>query len=165
MQGALLLNVVLTLHDIQDVEAFCTRIAETRRQHNPHDHEDLTAYLIEECYFLSTRYQPGGITFSTYARTTLTRRITDWLRQRHVDTRYPSNTQWSFDSYERLNTEQGVHGSDTTRKQRNELNRALPQTHRDPAAHGNPHDLVRTLRTRSSDEAWRPHIRSQTLPR
>lgn len=81
-----MLNGTLTLHDIKDVEAFCTTIANTR-PHNTEDHEDLTAYLIAECWILSKRYNHRHqITFSTWAGNTLRKRIIDWERQRHERT-------------------------------------------------------------------------------
>jgi hypothetical protein len=37
---------------------------------------------------LSLRFEPGGISFSTYAGTTLRKRLVDWQRQRFRRTRY-----------------------------------------------------------------------------
>lgn len=86
-----MLTGTLELHDITDVEAFCTTIANGRlRQYNELDQEDLIAYLIAQCWILSKRYKPGGISFSTYAGTTLRRRIIDWIRTNKHDTRYPT---------------------------------------------------------------------------
>jgi DNA-directed RNA polymerase specialized sigma24 family protein len=86
-----MLNGTLTLHGIRDTEAFCTHILQNAKlQLTEHDRQDLLTYLIEECWILSTRYQPGGITFSTYAGHTLRNRITDWLRTNKQDHRYPT---------------------------------------------------------------------------
>jgi DNA-directed RNA polymerase specialized sigma24 family protein len=92
------LNGRLQLHDIHDTEAYVHHLLRKGRwYHNlpPHQYEDLTTYLIAQAWELSTRYQPGGITFSTWAHTTLTKRITDWQRKTHTDTRYPSNTKYT----------------------------------------------------------------------
>jgi DNA-directed RNA polymerase specialized sigma24 family protein len=86
-----MLNGKLALHDIHDVEQFCGRIIDqSRRQLSPQDNEDLTAYLIETCWELSLQFEPGGITFSTYATTTLRRRVVDWQRNRD------GRTVWQF---------------------------------------------------------------------
>lgn len=77
------------LHNITDVEAFCTHIANGRlKQHNPQDQEELIAYLITETWLLSRRYNPSKGTFSAWAANTLHRRIIDWLRNKHGDTRH-----------------------------------------------------------------------------
>jgi hypothetical protein len=80
---ARLLHGVLTLHDLRDAEFLCRRII-SRSRFTPQssDHEELLTYLIEECWTLSLRYEPGGIRFSTYATNTLRRRVVDWQRQR-----------------------------------------------------------------------------------
>lgn len=168
-----MLNGTLSLHDIRDVEAFCTNIAEgPLRQHNPHQQEDLIAYLVEECWILSTRYQPGGITFSTWARATLQRRIHDHLRKRD------GRTTWQFAdrTYERerpilVSIDEAAGHTSTTGQQltydhaaQRGLHGLVTETHRDPPPHGNPSDLVRLLRTRSSDEAWRDYKRRTPMP-
>ncbi len=134
----------LELHDIRDTEGFITSIvAAARLNLRYHDNEDLRAYLIEETWILSTRYQPGGLRFSTWARNTLQRRIIDWQRRTNGDHRYPSG---------RLPRPTPL------------PDHAPTQTHRDPLADRDAHHLVRVLRARGSDEAWRTHQRDQTLP-
>jgi hypothetical protein len=73
----------LALHDVVDAERFCASVV-TRSglQLSYHDREDLHAWLVSECWLLSLRFQPGGISFSTYAGNTLRRRAIDWQRQR-----------------------------------------------------------------------------------
>jgi hypothetical protein len=66
------------------------------------DYEDLLTYLVEECWTLSLRHEPGGtIAFSTYATNTLSKRLIDWRRQRH------GRTRWVFKHrvYERAKVE------------------------------------------------------------
>jgi DNA-directed RNA polymerase specialized sigma24 family protein len=139
-----MLNGVLTLHDIKDVEAFTAAILKGRRD------EDLHAYLIEETWLLSTRYKPGGnITFSTWARTTLERRLIDYTRKEQGDHRYHSGRNRP----ELISIDMDTRPHDTQ-----------PQTHRDPPPHRDASDLVRLLRTRSSDEAWNHNKRRQSLP-
>lgn len=83
----------LELHDIHDVEGFCTTIANGRlRQYAPWRQEDLIAYLITEAWELSTRYTPEStIPFSTYVGITLRKRIIDWIRRNITDDRYPES--------------------------------------------------------------------------
>lgn len=85
----------LALHDVRDAEAFCARLIpnQWRDQLEPHDEEDLLAYLVETCWELSLTYRPGHIAFSTLAGTTLRRRLTDWLRNRS------GRTVWKFADY------------------------------------------------------------------
>ena len=84
-----MLNGRLSLHDIDDVEAFCIRIA---RPYFPRidrqDHEDLLSYLIATCWELSTRYKGDGKRFSAGAGTILALRIVEWKRERYGRTRY-----------------------------------------------------------------------------
>lgn len=139
----------LALHDIADVEAFTHAL--TRRLDLPwHQHEDLQAWLIETCWELSLDYTPGGISFSTYAGTTLRRRITDW--ERHTRGR----TRWQFKdrTYERqLPTITPLDPDDPH-----------PAPTGDPATDSST-DLARLLRAPGSDEAWHPHQRRPSLPR
>lgn len=95
-----MLNGKLALHDIQDVEAFTATILQrNRRTTATEDHEDIHAWLIETCWELSLIYRPDNATvrFSTYARTTLTYRLTDYIRTRN------GRTRWQFKdrTYER----------------------------------------------------------------
>jgi hypothetical protein len=74
-----ILNGTLTLHDIADVEAFCSTVARRReevvrtafvqagRNFDHYAQQDYTAFLIAKCWEASLEYRPGGITFSTYA--------------------------------------------------------------------------------------------------
>lgn len=72
----------IAYHDINDVEAFCLRIVHRSGLELAwHERDDLLAYLVETCWELSRVYRPGGIRFSTYANTILSRRTVDWVRQ------------------------------------------------------------------------------------
>jgi DNA-directed RNA polymerase specialized sigma24 family protein len=81
----------LTLHDVDDAEAFVGAIASRSGLHlNFHEFEDLVVYLVETAWELSLRYEPGGISFSSWAGTTLRLRVIDWRRQRD------GRTKWQF---------------------------------------------------------------------
>jgi hypothetical protein len=78
-----LLSQRWSLWDVGDVEALCWSIVKRYRlELNHHEREDLVTYLIETCWSLSVRYEPGGITFCTYATNNLKLRVVDWERQR-----------------------------------------------------------------------------------
>jgi hypothetical protein len=91
----------LRLHDVDDGVRFVGAIANrSRLDLSYHDAEDLRQYLVTELWLLSTRYDPAasGISFSTWAGTTLRLRVTDWQRQRF------GRTKWKWadgTSYER----------------------------------------------------------------
>ncbi len=81
------LHGTLTLHDIEDVEAYCAHIVliqlrEWRAHLGPEDYDDLITFIIETVWELSTRYdhRPGS-TFSTYAGRIARLRIADWYRR------------------------------------------------------------------------------------
>lgn len=80
------------LHNVDDVERFAAQIIERRRLHwlQPHERDDLLTYLVEAAWELSLRWQPNGYAFSQWARPTLERRTTDWLRSTFFDARYVS---------------------------------------------------------------------------
>lgn len=85
-----LLNGTLALHDVRDVEAFCAAIIQRRQPDLPWvEQDDLLAELIEDCWVLSTRFQPGGLSFSTWAQTTLVKRAGAWERRKY-------RTTWKF---------------------------------------------------------------------
>jgi len=84
---------------VRDVEALCWSVVDrSRLKLNHHDRADLTTYLIETCWVLSERFEPGGIKFSTFATNTLRFRLVDWQRSRN------GRTKWSFAgfTYERV---------------------------------------------------------------
>jgi hypothetical protein len=84
-----LLNGTFSLLDIRDVESFTGRIVErTSGRLSVEDREELHVYLIAECWELSTRFQPGRISFSSYAGTNLRLRVVDWTRGRFGRTRW-----------------------------------------------------------------------------
>jgi DNA-directed RNA polymerase specialized sigma24 family protein len=107
----------------------------------PAERDDLLAYLLSTAWELSRRYEPGGITFSTYAGTTLKRRAIDWLRKER------GRTTWRFAggrTYERerpvfVPLESGLDGT-------------VGSWTGDPAADRSP-DLDRVLGTRGSARA------------
>lgn len=149
-----MLNGTLTLHDIRDVEAFCAELipASTSRE----DREDLHAYLIETCWELSLHHKPGTRSFSARAGQILRQRRHDWQRQRNGRTRW----QFATHTYERPRPILVSHDD-----LGDGLHAALATPGWDHARDGDPRDLVRLLRERSSDEAWRDDQRRKTLPR
>lgn len=96
----MILNSVYTLHDIKDVEAWCTTIAhKTRPGLPPHQHEDLVTYLIEATWQLSTTWQPKGRhRFSGYASTQIPLRVIDWHRSPIQGGRNPPPPTLSLDT-------------------------------------------------------------------
>jgi hypothetical protein len=55
------------------------------------DFDDLHAWLIEECWILSLRFEPGPASFSSYAGARLRLRVIDWKRQQQG-----GRTVWRF---------------------------------------------------------------------
>lgn len=73
-----LLSSRLELRDIRDVEQFAGRIVErSELRLGYHDHEDLLASLIFECWRCADDYDPGRAAFSTYK---LRAAVVAWLR-------------------------------------------------------------------------------------
>ena len=91
-----MLNGRLTLHEIDDVEAFCRRVVDahlssTRTHLRRDDADDLLAYTIELAWEISQRFDKTcGVSFSTYAYRLLRVRCVDWMRQRY------GRTKWTF---------------------------------------------------------------------
>jgi hypothetical protein len=86
-----LLSSTFTLHDVRDVESFTGRIVErSGLRLSVEDREELHVYLIETCWEISIRFEPGRISFSSFAGSTLPRRVIDWERQRF------GRTKWQF---------------------------------------------------------------------
>lgn len=144
-----LLNGVLTLHDVTDVEALVRRalhdqLRATQATLPPHEHDDATAYLIATCWELAQRYDPTrarpghGKTsnFATWAYRILRRRIADWYRTRHGDSRY-----YTIPELQTL---------DTTNPR---LDSTHPTSPRDPQTDRTP-DLTRILNRRPSQTPW-----------
>jgi hypothetical protein len=121
----------LALHDVADAERFCAFIVtQSRLELSYHDREDLHAWLLSECWLLSLRFEPGGISFSTFAGNTLRRRAIDWQRS-HFGRR-----TWRFKDrvYERPKVE--LVSLDATEEDR--LERALTVQAGDPEADSDP---------------------------
>lgn len=147
-----MLNGTLTLHDIQDVEAFCTTILDKRGLHDHPDHDDILAYLIATTWELSTTYEPHLASFSTYAGTALRNRLTDRARS-------TGRTIWKFRNRTYTRTLPTIVPLDDATRE------AHTTPSRDPAADRDTDHLVRLLRERSSSEAWDHDLNRQTLPR
>src|SRR4030095_237585 len=138
-----ILNGTFSLHEMEDVETWCSHIIRrTNLVLTDQDREDLLTYLIETAWQLSLTYQHGDPRFpprfSVYAGGILPLRITDWRRQRWGRTTW----QWNGNTYRReapvlvsLN-----HEPDT------ELGRAHTREPMDGTPPRSP-DLMRLLRT------------------
>jgi len=136
-------------HDIADVEQFCNRIIHrSRLELSWHERDDLLAYLVETCWQLAEDFRPGGIKFSTYAGTTLPRRVIDWTRTRYGRTRWTNPNGHHGQVYER------------DRQQSLSLDDPLAATHLAQLVDATPPscpDLRRILGERGSEPARR-HI-------
>jgi hypothetical protein len=92
----------LTLHDVDDAEAFVGAIvSRCGFALSHHEREDLSAYLVASAWELSLRYDRGdpqySPRFALYAKGILGRRAVDWNRKRL------GRTVWKFKdrTYER----------------------------------------------------------------
>lgn len=82
ISASCVLSSTLSLHGIRDVDAFCVTIV---RKYDlgglpSYVREDLHAYLVSRAWELSLTYQPGKITFATWAGNKLRHAGIDWLR-------------------------------------------------------------------------------------
>jgi hypothetical protein len=133
---------------VRDVEALCVSIVQrSSLELSHHEREDLTTYLIETCWSLSLRFEPGGITFSTWAGNTLKLRLVDWQRSRK------GRTKWAFangSSYVRTRPEYVSFDADDSLRDRVEAaqseRKGDPEDDRDP-------DLGGLLADRDSSRA------------
>jgi hypothetical protein len=139
-----------SLLGIADVEAFTARIIQRSQldELSAHDREELHAYLISECWRESTRFEPGGITFSTLAGHVLRRRVTDWKRARY------GRTVWKFRTRTYIRPTTIIVSLDADDPERGRLVDTLATQTSDPAADSNT-DLAGLLadgsRTRARD--------------
>jgi hypothetical protein len=160
-----MLNGTLAIHDIRDVEAFCTDILNDRRNYlesafakagrafTQHNAEDYITYLIERTWERSQDQTQWRTSFSGWVGTKL--RHYDTVEYLRLELK---RTVWKF--------------ADRTYERQRLILEPLdlrpdepdPQTQRDHPPDRNADQLVRLLRTRSSDEAWRHHKRRKTLP-
>jgi hypothetical protein len=138
------LNGTLSLHDVRDVERFCRGIANGRFELRPDEYDDLLVYLVETCWELSLGFQPGGVSFSTYAGITLRKRVFDWKRKHNGRTRW----QFSDHIYERP-LPQFVSLNDPDH---DHLGAAVGTSRGDPQVDRSP-DLARLLGGRGSSRA------------
>jgi hypothetical protein len=138
------LVTLLKLHDVEDAERFVGAIV-TRSGLvlSWSDREDLEQFLLVQAWELSLRYEAGGISFSSFAGTTLRLRLVDWQRQRN------GRTRWVFRDrvYERPRA---------TLVSLDELDEPLATGSGDPAADSSP-DLERLLTTgdrQRAEDLW-----------
>jgi hypothetical protein len=167
-----MLNGTLALHDIRDVEAFVTAIVKRADlQLLTEETEDLNAYLIATTWELSLKYHAGRISFSTWAQHTLRKRIIDWQRQKY------GRSTWQFKDSTHYRKRPTIVSIDEPRGHYSETGSELTYDHAaerglhstvtpssgHPPRDRDASDLVRLLRTRSSDEAWRTHKDRKSL--
>lgn len=102
-------NVVMRLHDIDDVEQLCTRAARRWLNRNSivlssggelteSDFESLVSFLVIAVWKAAERYEPAkSSSFEAVIRGRLTNRCVDWLRT------HRGRTRWQFGdrTYER----------------------------------------------------------------
>jgi DNA-directed RNA polymerase specialized sigma24 family protein len=73
----------LALHDVDDTAAFIAALVQRSGIFlDYYDREDLEQHLLVEAWQLSLRFEPGGVSFATWAGTTLRHRVVDWQRKR-----------------------------------------------------------------------------------
>jgi hypothetical protein len=84
-----------SLHDVEDVEAFCSRVLDERLHRfgavlRPDMYDDALAYLLAETWKLSEKWDPAkGIpSFSTFAYRRLRFAVVNWFRATFGDSRY-----------------------------------------------------------------------------
>jgi hypothetical protein len=160
-----MLNGTLELHDIRDVEAFCATILTERigylqnafdkagRTFTSHNAEEYVTFLVERCWERSLDPNQWRTSFSGWVG----------VKLRHYDTvQYLRNelkrNTWKFATHTYERPRPIIESLDTGSHE------PLTETHRDPPRDRDASDLVRLLRTRSSDEAWRTHKDRKSLP-
>lgn len=102
------------LHDVDNVEAFCSRILDSVLRANggflrAEQREEATSFLVVVCVERATVYRPGTVPFSQYAGWILSRRMTDWYRSVLGDQRAQTKRPLSV-SYDELTDEAGERG-------------------------------------------------------
>jgi DNA-directed RNA polymerase specialized sigma24 family protein len=146
---AWVLHGTLSLHGINDVEAFVVAIVQRSRLELSHyDREDLVAHLVATAWQLSLGYDHGDPRypprFSVYVTPILRNRVVDWQRQRF------GRTRWVFkDRVVERKLPQLVSFDDPEHDQ---LGAALGTWAGDPTADRSP-DLLRVLGRRSGSRA------------
>src|ERR1043166_9721818 len=86
-----MLHGKLVLHDVRDAEALAAFvIGRSGLELSEQDNEELLTYLIETMWEMSLHYDNNGIRFSTWATSTLKRRVVDWQRGNG------GRTKWQF---------------------------------------------------------------------
>ena len=89
----------ITLHDLEDVEAVCTKAARRFADQNcghlaEQDFQGLVAFLVVSVWRMSERYDPAlSTSFAAIARNRLGNRCVDWLRI------YAGRTRWQFGTH------------------------------------------------------------------
>lgn len=82
----------LSLHDLNDCEAFCNAFLDKATRHKPlrwADREEALDFLITELWRISRTYDPARTTsFERYARGRLPNLLIEFYRNRWVDQRY-----------------------------------------------------------------------------
>lgn len=90
----MVLNGKLSLHDIEDVEAFCAYLINRQRRggYTGHEYEELLTWFIESCWIHSVRFDPDrGSSFKHFIASKL--RVASWERVRF------GRTRWAFSTH------------------------------------------------------------------
>jgi hypothetical protein len=91
------------LHDVENVEAFCSTILDIALAANggylrPDQREEALDFLLLTAVELGDRFRPGHMTFRRYAGYVLRCRVNDWYRKTLGDNRAgPRPTSLSLD--------------------------------------------------------------------
>lgn len=83
---------VVRLHDVENVEAFCSRILSAQVKRNggylrPDAREEALGHLLVTAFELGDRFELKTITFKQYASQILGWRVNDWYRKTLGDNR------------------------------------------------------------------------------
>ena len=86
-----MLNGKLSLFEVEDVEALCSRVIEqSQLELSFHDREDLLAWLLATAWQISEDYEPSDPPrFAVHLKGLLRKRIIDWQRGKY-------RTRWQF---------------------------------------------------------------------
>jgi hypothetical protein len=140
----------LPLHNIDDVERFCSDIVRRGNfELSFHEHEELITFLISECWLLSERYEAGRIRkgFSVWAGITLRKRAVEWDQR----IRRP-RVKWAFRDRVYIRPVPKLVSFDADDSLRDRLDETVAARSSDPAADSSP-DLERFLEEGDREKA------------
>jgi hypothetical protein len=152
------------LHDCPDVHALCLWALEryelkfTGRPLPPDFREEALQYLVLTTVGLAARYDPDrNDSFEKWARVILPLRVVDWART------LVTRRRWQY-SHTTVEVDGAAPASLDYDPGYGSLAESLAAPEWDPTADRDPDHPLGLLSTPGSDEAWRPHVRSDRLP-